>query len=262
MDLTVLIAVATDSRIEECINSIDEDCEILVVANGASKEIIELLKKIKKKNKYVNFIFIEERNLSKARDIGMFAALYNKVILMDSDCVFKRGTIRQFYEVMDKEYIVNGKINFLSNDWESKIVKQAREYLNNPLNTGFAFAPGLGLRKDILNHIDSYYFDHEIRWVEDAELNIRIRKSNLKVYALPSAEIYHVPLKIKQDLKAAFYYGTGKRIGVQKGIMQGVGAFWKEIPHIFYEKGLSTAIFMIVWNLLYTSGYILQPYLK
>ncbi|MFD1887703.1 glycosyltransferase family 2 protein [Paenibacillus wenxiniae] len=262
MDLTVLIAVATDQRIESCIHSVDEDCEILVVANGASDEILNLLKTIQKHKQNLKIISIEERNLSKARDVGMHAALYNKVILMDSDCIFKKGAIRQFYNAMDNEYIVNGRINFLSNNWQSNIVKQAREYLNNPSNTGFAFAPALGLRKDILTHIESYYFDHEIRWVEDAELNIRIRKSNLKIFALPSAEIYHVPLKIKQDLKAAFYYGTGKRIGVEKGIMQGVGAFWKDIPHILRDKGISTAIFMIVWNLIYTSGYMLQPYLK
>ncbi|AFI27221.1 MULTISPECIES: glycosyltransferase family 2 protein [unclassified Bacillus (in: firmicutes)] len=262
MDLTVLIAVATDVRIKQCILSIDEDCEILVVANGPSLEIIQLLQGMKDINSKIKIITINERNLSKARDIGMHAATYSKVILMDSDCVFARGSIRQFYNKMEKEQIVNGKINFISNNWQSSIVKQVREYLNDPANTGFAFAPGLGLRKEVIHLINGYYFDHQIKWVEDAELNIRIRNAGIKVCPLPSAEINHVPLKILQDLRAAFNYGTGKRIGVKKGIMQGIGAFWGEIPDIIRKKGIQPALFMIVWNLFYISGYILQPYLK
>lgn len=262
MDLTILIAVANDLRIEQCIQSIDEDCEILVIANGPTQEVMKLLQKLQEEKQKLRIVTIDERNLSKARDVGMHAATYPKVILMDSDCVFSAGTIRKFYDALEDEMIVNGKINFMSNGWESNIVKQAREYLNDPTNTGFAFAPGLGLRKELIDYVYGYYFDHQIKWVEDAELNVRIRKSKVRVFPLPTAEINHVPLKIKQDLRAAFYYGTGKRIGVKKGIMSGVGAFWHEVPDVARKKGIQTAIFMVVWNLLYTSGYYLQPYIK
>lgn len=263
LPISIVIAVADDTRISKCLDSVDEVCEIVVVANGATKEVIDILLDYSGEMN-IKLIEVEERNLSKSRDIGITAATYNNVILMDSDCIFLKGTIKRFYELIEIKgnKIVNGFIEFQANTVGSKLVKNARDYLNSISNTGYAFAPGLGLKKNLITEIGGYYFDHSIKWVEDAELNVRLRKNEIPIFDAPEAKIIHCSIPLRKDLKAAFNYGTGKRIGVKKGIMKGVGAFWSDIPNISIKKGIFTSIYMVCWNVWYTLGYFLQPLLK
>ncbi|WP_273130511.1 glycosyltransferase [Bacillus weihaiensis] len=263
LPISIVIAVADDTRISKCLDSIDEECEVVVVANGATKEVVDILSTYSEKMK-LKLIELDVRNLSKSRDVGIKAASYNNIILMDSDCVFLKGTIKRFYELIEIKghKIVNGFIEFKATTVGSKLVKNSRDYLNSISNTGYAFAPCLGLKKDLVNEIGGYYFDHSIKWVEDAELNVRLKKNKILIFDAPEAIIEHCSIPLKKDLRAAFNYGTGKRIGVRKGIMRGVGAFWSDIPKIFIKKGLFTSIYMICWNICYTFGYYLQPILK
>lgn len=260
LPISIVIAVADDKKIINCLRSIDVFCEVVIVANGATREVMDILYDFSKKMN-LKVIEQEERNLSKARDIGIIAASNNNILLMDTDCVFVPGTIRRFNDLLEinENKIINGSIEFESNTFGSRLVKNARDYINNHSNTGYAFAPSLGMKKDLIDLIGGYYFDHSIKWVEDAELNVRLRKYKIPIYNVPEARIIHSSISVKKDLRAAFNYGVGKRVGVNKGIMKGVGAFWGHTLPIIRDKGLLTALFMVVWNISYTIGYYSQP---
>ncbi len=259
MNITIIIPVATDNRIKKCITSIDEDCEILVVANGATREIMSLLNSLKEElGDKINVLEISERNLGLARDLGIKNAKNDKVILMDSDCIFEKGTINLLYRGLEDHKVAKGRVIFLSDDFFSNIIKKVREYTTSDRIT--AYAPLLALKKEIINDIDGYYFDHDIHWVDDAELDLRIRKYGIKINYIPKAIIYHHSLKLFDDLCSAFRYGYGKRIGVRKGIMEGVGAFWGDIPNVVKEKGFFASIYLILWNIAYCCGFFFQPY--
>ena len=88
MELSIVIPVKDDIKITECINSIDEDVEIVVAMNDPSDEIIDIVKKLGVKS-----VHLPEANLSKAYNAGIEAATYDKVLLMDSDCIFEKGTL-------------------------------------------------------------------------------------------------------------------------------------------------------------------------
>ena len=260
MDITIVIPVADDIRVKKCIESIDEDCEILIVANRPTSNVNNILKFLKHKYRNnIRILEINERNLGLARDFGIREAKNDRVLIMDSDCIFKKGTIRLLYQGLEHHKIAKGRVIFLSDSFISNIIKRVREYTTSDKVS--AFAPPLAIRKEIIYEIGGYYFDHDIHWVDDAEFDLRVRKNKIKINYIPNAMIYHPPLTIWEDLRSAFRYGYGKRIGVRKGLMTGVGAFWVNLPDVIKRKGFLPAFYLILWNIIYTIGFFLQPYL-
>ncbi len=95
--VSLVICVADDLRIKNMLDSIKEYCEVVVVINGGTKEVKDIVNSYKKSKKFdLKIIEIGERNLSKSRNIGMINATYDKVVFYDSDCVMKRGTIKKY----------------------------------------------------------------------------------------------------------------------------------------------------------------------
>jgi len=251
--------VATDLRIKKCIESINEECEILVVANGATKDVLTLLNNLKNKLGNLTVLQLPERNLGWARDVGIRNAQNERILLMDSDCIFERDTIRKLYHGLETHKIAKGRVVFIKNGFTSNIIKEVRDFTTS--DTVTAYAPPLALKKEIIHDIGGYYFDHDIHWVDDAELNLRVKTHKIPINYIPEAVICHPPLTIYEDLRSAFRYGTGKRIGVEKGLMKGVGAFWRELPVVAKEKGVLAALYLMVWNTVYSCAFFLQPYL-
>ena len=89
LPISIIIPCADDLRVAQCIESIDENAEIIVVLNGPTEQIKNLVKKY-----FVKTFFLKERNLGMALNVGIKNASYNRVLLMDSDCVFFKNTIR------------------------------------------------------------------------------------------------------------------------------------------------------------------------
>lgn len=256
MELSVIITVYDDVRIKECIESIDDDVEILVVLDDATKEVKEIVNKFDDVRK----IEIFERNLGLSREIAIRKSKYNKILLMDSDCVFEGDCIKKAYKALDKYKVVKCKVVFLYRDYIGKIISKVRDYIN--YDEVKAFAPGLALKKSILEDVGGYYFDGDIHWVEDSELNNRINDAGIEMKFLPEAKIYHSSLTLKQDLRSAFRYGCGKRIGVKKGIMEGIGSFFPKIFDVLKKKGVVPFFYIVLWNVFYCSGFFSQAVFK
>ena len=128
MDLTIIIPCSTDTKIKYCIQSIYETCaddiEILVSLNKASKEIKEILKHFQK----VKICEIKEANLSKAYNNGIKHACKNNILLMDSDCIFSKNTIKLLYNGLKYGKFSKGLVVFQSNSLMSKVISMVREY--------------------------------------------------------------------------------------------------------------------------------------
>jgi len=251
LPLTVVIPCADDVRIKSCIESVDENVEILVVLNGATREVVNIVDKLGVKK-----VILSNRNLSKALNIGIKRAKYSKVILIDSDCTFHKGAIKKVFAGLENNFIVKGKVVFKSNSFFSKIIAKAREY--SYYDTPKPYNPFLCIRKDVVEKIGGYYFDEKIFWTEDADLNLRIKQSGIKVKYVFSAIAYHPPLTLGYDLRSAFRYGIGKRIRVEKGTVSSIGAHFKKITDISAKKGITVGAYYLFWNSAYLSGYLYQ----
>jgi glycosyltransferase involved in cell wall biosynthesis len=258
LPLTIAIPCADDIRIRHCLDSIDEKAEVIVVLNGATEDVIDIV------NNYdVRVIKIKTRNLPKALNVGIQKAKNLNVILMDSDCRFERGAIKKLLNGLREGYIAKGRVVFQSNGLISKTIAKVREY--SYYDPPRPYNPFLAIRKDVKPLIGNYYFDESIHWTEDADLNTRIKNAGIRVSYVFSARVFHPPLTLKHDLRSAFRYGIGKRIRVEKGTSNGIGTHFGKFFDIGLKKGILASFYYFIWSCSYLSGYLYQvvkdPYL-
>ena len=266
MDISVVIRCGDDNRVFKCIDSIDEDVEVIVSLSENPK----LEKKLE--NKGIKYCLSPRKNLSKTSNIGFEFASYEKVIITDSDTVFENGCIKKLYDALDNYKVACAGIKFLSDSSVpfSNIVAESRDYVNSlPL----FFTPGIALKKDVLSEIGGFLFDNNVPYAVDANLDYRMKKAGLPVaWMINDAYICHAPESIKHDLKAAFRIGMGCKVGVERlrsfdqysnikwNALKGVKL--NSIIDIFQKKGAFVGFYQLLWDIFHIAGYIYQTLLK
>lgn len=250
-NISVVICVADDKRIGNMLDSIEDSCEVIVVLNGASTEVRDIVYKYKKNNIFdLKIIEIEEKNLSKARNIGALNATYDKIIFYDSDCIMFKDALKHYNLFLDKYLLVDGAVLFRRDTFSSNIISVLRS-MGIP---GYALCPSIGIHKKILKKI-GYFFDEDIKWIEDSELNIRAKKNNIEIGVIDEVTCIHDNLSFKQDLKSAYRYGTGVKIASKKGLhKKRPTANWNLIIPCF-KKNILSGSYCIIWNIVYCIGY-------
>lgn len=250
-EISVVVCVADDRRIKNLLDSIKEKCEVLVVLNGATDEVKKIVESYRLSAYFIlTTVEIPDRNLSKARNIGMQKAHYNNVVFYDSDCVMTKDALKNYDEMFKKYMLIDGCVKFKDDYFQSKIISVQRS-MGLP---GYALCPSMGVRKDIIKKID-YYFDNDIKWIEDSELNNRAKKKKIKVGVIDELTCIHDNLTFKQDLKSAYRYGTGVKLAAKKGLhKKRPTANWNLIGPCFKKKFLA-GFYCIIWNLVYCFGY-------
>lgn len=249
--ISLVICVCDDLRIKKMLDSINDYCEVVIVLNGSPKKMVKLINKYKKRKPFkLKVLKIKEKNLSKARNVGILNATYDKVVFYDSDCIMLKNSLDYYDKMLDKYLIVDGKVIYKSDYFQSKIISVQRSMGLE----GCALCPSMGINKKIIEYVN-YYFDEDIKWIEDSELNIRVKKNNIDVGIINDNTCIHDNLTFIQDLKSAYRYGTGVKIAAKKGLhKKRPTANWNLIIPCFKKKFLS-GIYCIVWNIVYCLGY-------
>ena len=250
-DISVVICVADDKRIINMLESIEYGCEVVVVLNGATSEVREMVRLYEESDIFeLKIIEIEDRNLSKARNVGTVNAKYDKVIFYDSDCIMFREALPRYDKFLDKYLLVDGAVFFRKDTFSSNIISVLR-MMGIP---GYALCPSIGIHKDIIKKI-GYYFDEDIKWIEDSELNIRAKKNNIEIGIIDNVTCIHDNLTFKQDLKSAYRYGQGVKTAARKKLHKNrPTANWNLIIPCF-KQNILTGFYCIIWNLVYCVGY-------
>lgn len=249
MELSVVVCVSDDMRVVKTLNSITENCQVVVVLNGSTDEVRLAVKKFYNKLD-LKIIEIPERNLSKARNIGTIESKYDKVVYYDSDCVLVPGALVNFERLLEEYDLVDGCVKFLSDTKQSKVVSAMRSMGV----TGMALCPAMGLNKRIIDKI-GFYFDEEIQWIEDSELNRRAMKCNIPIGKIEEVTCIHDNLTYRQDLRSARRYGTGAKIATKRGLHpKRPCANWNLVSPCF-KQGVRCGMYAILWNINYCLGY-------
>ncbi len=254
INISIVICVADDNRLKQMLDSIYCVCEVILVLNGATDEIRKIARDFKSNTKCKVKIFeIEDKNLSKARNIGTKNATYNKVVHYDSDCIMVKGALEEYDKYLNNYYLVDGKVKFRNDTFSSKIISKLR----NMGIPGYALCPSVGINKKIIKYID-YYFDEDIKWVEDTEMNRRVKRNNLEVGFIQKLTCIHDNLTFKQDLKSAYRYGYGAKLSVKKGIRKkGKIGNWFLTPRCF-SKSILLGLYSVAWNICFAIGYLIN----
>lgn len=269
MHLSIVIPVSNDLRLKKCIESIDENVEVIISLNKASKDIKKLIKNILNNQKYKNKLEIRvceigEASIAKAYNNGVRHSSYDKILLMDSDCVFKKGTIRKLDDNLGSNLLSKGRVVFKRNSFITSIIARAREYHTSDQIT--AYSPPLLFRKRVKKYVGGYYFHPSLCWSEDSEFDMRVKKAGLKISYDPTAVVYHPALSIWSDLRSSFWYGVGRRIGVEVGARDkpvGVfGSFKKYVFKASRNKGYFVGVYLFIWKMSTLFGYNIQKFFK
>lgn len=257
-EFSVVIRCGCDPRIFDCIASIDEDVDI-VVSTIDNSEFLEKLK-----SNGVRYCTTPPGNLSLVSNEGIEHAKYEKVMVTDSDTIFKPGCIRYLYNALDRVPVARPQLDFRTSEKGcfSKYIANARKFVNSKQ---VAFTPGLAFRKEIKDKIGGYYFDDSVPFAVDADLNYRLHFYNVPVEYFGGPGILHDAECLKHDLKAAKRIGNGTKISSEK-LSKKTGTDTKKILHslkavhhndyseIRHKFGAGTLLYQMVWDLNFYWG--------
>jgi len=225
MKLSIIIPVKDDVSIKECLvsiiygaTSIDKTentdyPEVVICYNTPSDEVKEIVSNAQSSLPFeIRTVEIEQNNLAKAYNSSIEASSYERVLIMDSDCIFSTHSINMMYEASMDHVLVKGRPLIDHDNFKSMLTALSRQYHAGDLAN--AYSPPLIINKNIKNKIGGYFFHEEMVFTEDHEFNQRVEAAGLNVYYLPDANITHEKLSVLRDLKSAFRYGAGQEIGV------------------------------------------------
>lgn len=261
MNLTVIINCYNDPCVFHCIDSIDENVEIIVIL-VENKEIQQQLE-----NKGIRYILTEKGNYSVNCNIGIKNALYDNIFIVDSDCIFAMGCLKLSYRLSDKYKLVRSRIEFLyENKFFSKAIATLRSDINNDIPIK-AYTPGLLINRSIKNKLNGYFFDESISWASDSEFNYRVKRAGIIIGFTPESVIYHQPITLFHEIRSGYRLGRGQGLIVKKGKRENFetplmvlkkfisGAIFQNYRAVYRRSGWKGLVLMYFWDIAYYIGF-------
>lgn len=232
------------------------EAETIVVLNGATNAVRTIA--IKEADLVVE---IAERNLARAREAGVDAAIAESVMFLDSDCWVAPNTVGEILQALERTEVVRPRLCYMSRNAGERIVARVRQYTT--VDTDLPLLP-LAIQKGIKSSIGGYFFDPRLAWGEDWDLAARIVKAGIPVIRLGNPGIFHDPLSIWADLDSARRIGRGRYLQFRAGLypgrsisrdlrFAGEGQSFQKLRAI---HGTAAAVYhMFGWRLAYKWGY-------
>jgi glycosyltransferase involved in cell wall biosynthesis len=263
--MSVVIRCGDDERVFKCIESIDEDVEIIVSTcdNSAFQRKLDA--------RSLDYVVSPRGNLSVVSNIGFDAAKYDRVLITDSDTTFEKGCIFKMFQALDEYKVVRAKLRFKerSDLSLSRVVAEARDYVNSlPL----VYTPGIAVRKDLLPDIGGFLFNPPVPYAVDADLDYRIKNSKIPVKFLDDAVIYHDAEDLKHDMKAAYRIGRGCAVSSihlpnliktsdknhWATVKKLKGVKFRNYRDVLDRKGTVVLAYQLLWDTLFYAGAVHQ----
>ncbi|MFF4183575.1 glycosyltransferase [Streptomyces sp. NPDC001691] len=256
---SVVIALRDDLRIADCIDSIDEDVEIVLALNGPSDAVKKL---IAEHPRPLTVTEIEDvGNLGAAYNAGAAATGNQYLLLMDSDCTFAPGVVRMMVRAVLTEPVVKGQVVYGDSDGLlSKLTARVREFDEGDYVS--ALSPPLIYNRAIADHIGGYHFDELIHWCEDREFDFRLQLAGIPVFYLPEARIFHDAQHGFANMRSYFRYGVGEGIAQETGVFTtpAVPVVWRlfeasrTLVHCARAKGVGAAAYYALLKAAFHTG--------
>ena len=259
-DLTILIPVRDDRRVVRCIASMDVDCPVLLVLNGASPEFQAWVRVACPR---AQLVVTPRAGLGHAYNLGLEACRTEYALLMDSDCVFQPGTIEKLRRGLESAVLSKGRTVFSRSRGpiSGAIAAYRTFHTSDHLS---AFSPPLALSRAALKLLLGHYFDEDLAWSEDLDFDRRVKARGIRIAHSPDAVIVHPPLTLLQDLRSAYRYGTGYAMGERKGVFPAPQRrSWRDrlrtdsrhFRLVRSAKGTAASLYAMLWMQAYRLGF-------
>ncbi len=265
MPVSAIIRCHEDPRVVRCAETLQENSgqhEIVVVLTETSLRVADLLKDVPN----VKIVWAPVGNLSKSSNIGIDASANDKVVILDANLVCSPEYLDIIDSDLDAHPLVKTKITFKVRNLIEQIAATLRNYV---YQSNVFYCPGVAFTHDLKNHIGGHFFNDNVWWTEDAEMNHRIQHAGIPIYYEDRAEIIHAPESIFHDLQSAHKIGQGKysqvvyagRDTFEESLSKTIarllnGKIFKSLTDLYrYSKSPSVVAYSILWNMLYYLGY-------
>lgn len=186
--------------LKSCTNQTYTNIEVLLMLNGASKEIYYFAKEWTKKDDRFQIYLLDKKGVSNARNQGIKNSVGEWLVFLDADDWIENDYCEKLYKKIE-EYNVDVVISSFYKDYshkseENKIVDRdllidndmlLKKILNVQSGVGFVWAKLW--KKDILLN-NQLFFNTNLIVAEDAEFCLKACKYNLKVLLIPD-RLYH-----------------------------------------------------------------------
>ena len=193
-DLTIVIVTfESEHVIYECIKSIDEELDIIVIDNSNN---FKLKNKIEKKYKNTKCI-LSSKNLGMGpgNNLGIENVKTNYALIINPDVILEKNTINELIEASKKidKFAIIAPISDNRDYPNYKLFKKTFSSNINPFKVksidGFAMLFNLKRLKEIKNF---YFFDENFfLYLENDDLCKRVNDSNEDIYVVPKSKIKH-----------------------------------------------------------------------
>lgn len=242
MDVSIIIVnYNTKNLLIDCINSVKEKTqdisyEIIVVDNASTDGSIESLKK----NHPDVIVIASNENLGfgRANNLGAKYSKGKYLFLLNTDTLLINNSIKIFFDEMEKDtseeisvcggnlFHLDGSQNYSYSMYypSLKSIFCYRMYLtklldnecfnNTPMNKDVAFVIGadLFIRSNIFKSL-SGFDENFFMYVEETELQYRIKQLGKRIISVPSAKIIHMQgassstfFKLRTEYDSYLYY--------------------------------------------------------
>lgn len=259
MELSIILPCADDDGLESCLASIDEDVEVVAVLNGAAPR----LRDIARASGLVT-IELPERNLGAACQAGCLAASNDLVLLMNTDATFAPGAIADMVADWRSDSVVRATLRFDGRGAQRRWVENLQNHQMSYPDR--AYQPGLLIHREIRERVGGYFFDTDIHWTEDADLDRRLRGAGISV-VVSRAVVTHGRVTIWRKFRSAFRYGIGRGIAEYKQLYGttphyrlSLSAWRAEYATLTRRYGRGTAAYGLAWNVCFGAGVYAQRY--
>ena len=241
MDVSIIIVnYNTADLIVDCIESInrytkDISFEIIVVDNNSSDKSCSVLEE-----KFNNIILIKSKDnlgFGRANNLGALTAKGKYLLLLNSDILLIDNSIKKFFDFMEEQpsevaacggnlYYPDMRPNFsyslyYPSLWSILCYRLHLSFLLNNENFNFynkdqevsiIIGADLFIKKQVYNEVKGFDPDY-FMYVEEGDMQLRIKKRGYIVKSLPSARFLHLQgassntlFKIKEEIKSYKLY--------------------------------------------------------
>ena len=192
----IIVSFKSDHVIDKCINSIDNQMEIIVVDNSND---IDFKKKIERKYNNVKCILSSSNiGMGAGNNLGIKNVSNDYAFILNPDVILQNDTINEIIEAV-KSIDSFGLVAPISDKIEYpnfKLNKKKNQIFNsiNPFKVksvdGYAMLLNLKQLRKIKNF--NFFDENFFLYLENEDLCLELNKNNMNIYIIPKSKISHL----------------------------------------------------------------------
>ena len=249
-DLTIVIVTfESDEVIFNCINSIDEEINIIIVDNSNNFNLKSLIEQKYKNIKYI--LSSENLGMGTGNNLGIKNVNTNFALILNPDVILERDTINELIKgsKLISDFAVLAPISSNKKYPNYKLFKNKHISIDEPFKVKSVDGYAMLLNLKRLNSFENFYlFDENFfLFLENDDLCKRICQINQKIYIVPKSKINHlggkaVNKKYENEIEISrnwhwiwskFYFNR-KHYGYIFAIIDGLPVFFSAIVKYFF----------------------------